>query len=118
MGISQAFPWFGKLRLRGDVAWNAAKSAQQRYRSEKLKLFYRVEGAYAEYYYISRAIAITRENLALLKYLEQVTRTKYKAAAARHPDVIKAQVELGKLDDHLRTLLDLRAPLAAKLNAV
>ena len=42
---------------------------------------------------------------------------RYIAAAAGHPDVIKAQVELGKLDDGVRSLLDLRGPLAARLNA-
>jgi len=40
------------------------------------------------------------------------------AAAASHPDVIRAQVELAKLDDHLKTLEDMREPIAAKLNAV
>ena len=34
-----------------------------------------------------------------------------------HPDVIRLQVELGKLEDRLRQLRDLRAPNVARLNA-
>jgi len=117
VGISQGFPWFGKLKLQGEQAVEAAEAARERYEAEKLKLFYRVKSAYAEYYYLSRAIATTKENLALMRYLEQVVRTRYRAAAAGHPDVIKAQVELGKLDERLRSLEDLRAPLAARLDA-
>lgn len=116
-GIAQAFPWFGKLDLRGDVVMEAANAARQRYEAEKLKLFYRVKDAYYEYHYLSRAIAVVRENRDLVKYLEGVARARYKAAAAGHPDVIRAQVELGKLDDRLRTVQELRGPITARLNA-
>ncbi len=116
-GIAQTFPWFGKLELRADAAAQAAKAKQQLYESTKLKLFYQVKDAYYEYYYLWRAIATVKENLQLVKQFESVARIRYKAAAARHPDVIRAQVELGKLDDRFRTLKDLRSPIVAKLNA-
>ena len=40
LGLSQAFPWFGKLALRGSVAAEAAEAARQRYENEKLTLFF------------------------------------------------------------------------------
>ncbi len=116
-GIAQKFPWFGKLRLRADAASKAAMVAQQKYEAAKWTLFHRVKSAYADYYYLSRATDTARENVALVKYLEEVVRTKYMAATAGHPDVIRAQVALGKLEDRLQALLDLRAAMAAKLNA-
>ncbi len=114
--LSQMFPWFGKLELRGDAAAQAAKSQYQKYQNVKLRLFYRVKDAYYECYYVGRAIAITDSNLRLMKRLEGVARVRYKVAAAGHPDVIRAQVELGKLADRLRSLQDLRGPLVARLN--
>ena len=116
LGASQMFPWFGKLALRGDVASQAAEAAHERFEAGKLKLFYRVEDAYAEYYYLARAIDVTRENVELMTYWEKLTRARYRVATGRYPDVIKAQVELGKLDDRLRSLEDLRTPIAARLN--
>ncbi len=116
-GIAQTFPWFGKLALRGDAAAEAAKADYQRYQAAKLKLFYRVTRAYCEYYYLARAVAVTEENMRLLKQIETIARTRYKVAAGSHPDVIRAQVELGKLDDRLRSLRDLRGPIVALLNA-
>jgi len=117
VAAAQTFPWFGKLRLRGDIALEAANVERQRYELAKLKLFYRVQDAYYEYFYLGRAVAIVRENRDLVKYLERVVRARYKAAAAQHQDVIRAQVELGKLDDRVRALAALRGPVAARLNA-
>jgi cobalt-zinc-cadmium efflux system outer membrane protein len=117
LDIMQMFPWFGKIEARTDAAASAAKAARQRYEAAKLKLFYEVKDAYYEYVYLAEAIKIAKENLELIKYFEQVARTKYVAAALGHPDVIRAQVELAKLEDHLKTLEDLRTPIVASLNA-
>ncbi len=117
LGVSQMIPWPGKLVLAGQVAEKAAAAARQRYEAAKLRLFYRVKNAYYEYYYLAKAIEVTKANVDLVKYLEQVARTKYKAGAAKHPDVIRAQVELGKLEDRWKSLRDLRSPLVAQLNA-
>ena len=116
-GIAQMFPWFGKLELRGDAASDAAHAAKQQYEAAKLKLFFQVKDTYYEYYYLWRTIAIVKENIQLVKNFESVARIRYKAAVGRHPDVIRAQVELGKLEDRLKTLQDLRGPIVAKLNA-
>lgn len=116
--LMQTFPWFGKLDLRGDIASEAAEAAHQRYEAAKLKLFYNVKHAYYEYYYLARTIAITEGNMALLSNLESVARAKYRAGVAGHPSIIKAQVELGKLEDRLETLNELRKPTVARLNAV
>jgi len=115
--LNQMFPWPEKLSLRAAVAREEAEAARQQYEAAKVSLFFRVKDAYYEYYYLGRAVAVVRENRDLVKYLEEVARTRYKAGAAGHPDVIRAQVELGKLDDQLRTLEDLRGASAARVNA-
>jgi len=115
--VAQMFPWFGKLDMQGNMALNAAESLRQRYESEKLALFYRVKNTYYEYYYLGCAIGVMEENLELLKYLESIARARYRVGSLSHSDVIKAQVEIGKVEDQLRTLRDLRSPLVAKLNA-
>ena len=50
-------------------------------------------------------------------YLSDAVRTRYAVAASEHPDVIRAQVELGQLEDQLRTLKDMRTPAVARVNA-
>jgi cobalt-zinc-cadmium efflux system outer membrane protein len=115
-GLAQTFPWFGKLDLQGDIALQATHAEQQRYEAAKLDLMYRVKNIYYEYAYLAEAIEISKDNLTLLTYLEGVARTKYKSGEGLQSAVIKAQVELGKLEDRLRSLQDLMRPMVTKLN--
>ncbi|MDH3215415.1 MAG: TolC family protein [Candidatus Krumholzibacteria bacterium] len=116
--LRQSFPWFGTLGARTDITLETANAAYQTFQSQTLKLFYQVKSAYYEYYYLGRDIAITRENLELLKFWESVARAKYRVGLKQHPDVIKAQVELGKLEDRLLTVEEMVRPVAARLRAV
>jgi outer membrane protein TolC len=115
--LRQSFPWFGTLDAKKQIALESANSAYQKFQSEQFRLFYQVKTAYYEYYYLGRDIAITRENLELLQFWESVARAKYRVALKQHPDVIKAQVELGKLEDRLNTLVDRVEPVVAQLRA-
>jgi cobalt-zinc-cadmium efflux system outer membrane protein len=115
--LKQSYPWFGTLGKKGDVAFEAANAAFQQYQMEKLTLYYRVRSDYYDYYYLGREIQFTKDNMELLKYWESVARAKFKAGLAQHPDVIKAQVELGKLEDRLRTVEEMVGPTCARLRA-
>jgi outer membrane protein, heavy metal efflux system len=115
--IAQTFPWLGKLRLRGGVAAQTANASYQRFRQAKLKLFYQVTEACSEYYYLDRAVEITRQNSKLLEHIEAIARIRYKTAATGHPDIIRVQIELGKLADRVSTLEEMRSPMAARVNA-
>ena len=116
--IMQTFPWFGEIEARTDAAAAAAKAARKRYEAAKLKLFAEVKDAFYEYTYLARAIEIAKENLELIQHFEEVARTKYIASATGHPDVIRAQIELARLEEKLKTLEELRKPIVAGLNAV
>lgn len=117
-GIMQVFPWFGKIEARTDVAAAKAKAAHKQYEATKLKLFKDVKQGFYEYVYLWKAIDIAGENLELLKHFEEVARTKYETSTATHPDIIRAQVELAKIEDVLKSLNELRQPTVTALNAV
>lgn len=116
-GIAQKMPWFGKLDLRGDIASESAKAARQDYEKKKLALFRRVKTIYHDYWYLGRAVAVTEDHMELLSNLESVARNRYKAGVVPNSAVIQAQVELGRLEDRLRSLKAMRGPLVASLNA-
>ena len=117
VGLSQMFPWFGKRGLRKDIAFEDAAREEKRYEGVKLQLFYRVKTAYLEYGYLGRSIEILKENIALVTRLENLTRNRYSTARASYADLIRLEIEREKLQDRLNSLLDLRVPLEAGLNA-
>ena len=114
---AQTFPWKGKLDLKGRIAQQEAEVEGQRYEAVRRSLIFEVKAAYYDCYFLERAIAVTEENLRLLAHLEEVGRTRYRSGTGEHAPVLKAQVELGRLEDQLRSLRQQRRPAAARLNA-
>ena len=112
--LKQSFPWFGTLGNMKEIADEAAGAAYQKFQSQRLKLFYQVKAAYYDFYLLGREIEITKDNMELLKYWESVARTRYKAGLTGSHNVIRAQVELGKLENRLTSLEESKAPLASR----
>lgn len=116
--ISQTFPWFGKIEARTDAAAANAQAAYKRYEANKLKLFGNVKNGFYEYTYLYEAIEIARQNLELLKHFEQVAQARYRTAAAKHPDIIRAQIELALMEDHVTELDNMLSLMQSGLNAL
>lgn len=117
IAVAQMFPWFGKLDLKEGIASKLADAAYEAYQSVKLDVFQGVRDAYYQRAGLEREIQVTRENIELIRQLERTARTRLRVATAKHPDVIRLQIELEKLSDHLLSLEDMRHPINAKLNA-
>ena len=115
---AQTFPWKGKLELKGRIAQQEAAVEGQRYETVRRSLIFEVKAAYYDYYFLQRAIAVTEENLRLLAHLEEVGRARYRGGTGEYAPVLKAQVELGRLEDQLRSLRQRQRPVTARLNAV
>ena len=118
LGLAQTFPWFGQLALQGRIKSAASQAARQRYEAARLDLVFQVESAYYELYYLERAISIQASNLQWLNSLEKVAQANYRAGRGSQADVLKIQMEQGKLADELQSLRDRRAPVRTRLNAV
>lgn len=116
-GIMQMFPWFGKLKLKGSAALEAAEAKRHKYENVKLNLFYRVKEAYFDYYYITRTITILKANVQLLEYLERVIEAKYRTGTASYSSLLKIQVELDKLQNRLQSAKEVLKPVKVRLNA-
>jgi outer membrane protein TolC len=117
-GLRQAFPWFGTLGAKRDMSFASSQAAFHRFETERLELFYQVKAAYYDFYFLGQDLQVTRENLELLMFWESVARSKYKVGLKQHADVVKAQVELGRLEDRLYTLQEKMKPAAARLRAL
>jgi outer membrane protein, heavy metal efflux system len=115
ISLGQKFPWPSKLILAAQAADAQARASGQRYQKAKLALFHKVKDAYYQYYFLSQSIEITTANLQLLQQLEAVARARYRSSSGKHPDVIRAQLELSSLEDRLASLKAMRKPLVSQL---
>ena len=118
VGIAQSFPWFGTLSLRGDVADAEARAELNRFLALKNKTVYEVTKSYVELAYIDSAIGVTKDTIQLVQSWENVLQERFRTSSGSHADLVRVQVELGKLEDRLSELNDLRTPLQTQLNSL
>ncbi len=116
--LSQKFPWLAKLKAKSEIAQSQADAFEESYESTRLEVVSKVKQAYFELYWITKAIAITESNLGLMKQLERVTQTKYATGKVPQQDVLKAQVEISKLQNDLETFIEMKTTSEARLNAL
>jgi outer membrane protein, heavy metal efflux system len=115
--LSQTFPWFGKLRLRGDAASADADAAAHQYEAIRLNLFRDIRIAWYELAQLHREIELTRENLDLLSQFEAIVRSRFRVGQATHADIVRIQLELARNEDIQQQLEAMRRPAMARLNA-
>jgi cobalt-zinc-cadmium efflux system outer membrane protein len=118
IALSQTFPWFGELSDREDAAARDANAAYRRFEAARLELFYRVTDQYVELWHLARSLEVTEANVELLRQVEQIALAKFRVAGVSHPDVLRIQVEIGRLEDRRIRLEQLRPVRVAALNAV
>lgn len=117
LSIAQTFPWIGTLTLREDAASADARLAYHRFEEARLAVVQRVRQALASLALLDHQVALTRDSTVLLAQFERIVRSRYKVGAADHPDLIRVQVELARLNDRLETLVERRPAVVATLNA-
>ncbi len=113
-GLSQAFPWPGELDSRADVATRRAEAAWQGVEQVRLEVARRIEVAFHEYAYLARELEITDELLGLIRGLEPVVQGRIRAGAGQE-DLLRLQVEIGRLEDDLGSIQRRRPVLSARL---
>lgn len=115
--LSQQFPWFGTLQRRGEAASAHAESLWWDVQNRAVALTRDVKVAYYEYAYLAQAIRIVEENLTLLRNLEPIVQRRVQTGAGQG-ELLRLQVEIGKVENDLNTLNDRRPAISARLNAL
>lgn len=118
LGLSQRFPFPGKLSLKESVAEGAAGAAEAAYQDKVTEIIRRVKVAYFDLYFITRSIRINERNRDLLKGLADTAATKYSVGRGLQQDVLKAQVELSKIIDELIVLRQKKETAKARINTL
>ena len=118
VSASQKVPFYGKLRLKGEVARNEAKVSGERYRTLEREIVAKAKSAFYELYWAYKSININEENRYLLQRFVKIAEVKYATGKATQQDVLKAQVELSKIVNELISLEQLKETAVARINTL
>lgn len=105
ISASQTLPYPGKLKLRGDIAGREAQAAWWDYENARRRVVAEVKAAYYDYSFYARALETTTKNKDLLAKLSQISEARYRVGKGIQQDVLKAQVEISRIQQRL-TVLD------------
>jgi outer membrane protein TolC len=114
-GVSQEFPFPGKLALASEEAKREAESTQQSYRAVVIEVTARLKVAYYEWLRVNKAIELTRKHSDLLSRFEEIARNRYRVGKGLQQDVLKAQLEVSTLEQELVMLDEKRQRAEAEI---
>jgi outer membrane protein TolC len=115
-GVSQEFPFPGKLRLRGEIAARDAERMEQEYLAVPLRVLARLKEAFYDLAFVHTAIDIVLKSKLLLQNFEQTAQARYAVGRGVQQDIFRAQAELSRLLARLATLEQRKASLHADIN--
>jgi outer membrane protein TolC len=120
MMITQQFPWFGTLRLRGEAAEQEVKVALMELAAAQLRVVADVKRAYYNLYFNQRAERILTENRKLASDFVEIAQVRYESGGTTLQDVLRAQNVVTDVDSELVTarqgIAEARAALARQLH--
>jgi outer membrane protein TolC len=116
--LSQKFPFFGKLSIRGKIARKGASVLEEQYMAVKLNIVLKVKNTFFSLFWLDRAIRIAQEEKEVLERLTKIAEKKYETGEANQQDVLKAQLEISKVLDKILILNQRKRAITAELNAL
>ena len=117
-GLTQSLPFPGKLGLKGEVASRSAEMSEQAVRAKERELIVRLKQSYYDLFLAQKAVQIHHEQVELLRQFVAIANAKFRGGMGSQADVLKAQVELSLLFQHLPVLEQRRTTAEAMLNTL
>lgn len=118
LGVVQMFPGGDTLELKTGQLADNAKGASARAAAQHRNVVQQVRLGWMEVYYWQRAAKVVAENRKLFKQLVKVTESLYAVGRRKQQDVLRAELELGLLDDRetqAETMVEMSRANLAKL---
>ncbi|HXQ30014.1 MAG TPA: TolC family protein [Gemmatimonadales bacterium] len=112
------FPWPGKLGGAKRAAEHTAAAMSADADDQQRMLVSDVRMAYFDIAYTDRALDVIQETRALMRQFLEVSTTMYAVGGAVQQDVLRAQVELGRMAEDQTRMGQDRVAMAARLNSL
>ncbi len=117
VGLSQAFPFPGKLSEQADVNKKDVDIVEEEILDAKNEIRKNVIKNYNELIFIRNSIKIAETSKDLLNNIAEVVRTKYSVSTASQQNLLKVELEITNITDKIEDLKSKENSQLAMLNA-
>lgn len=114
--LMQELPFPGKLGLKGKIASSEAEAQRWNYEWERSRLVSEAKQAYYDHFLVHKSLEVLEENRGLLEDLARVAQSRYEVGETSQQDLLKAHVEISRLEDRKAVLEQRRIVTRALLN--
>lgn len=118
VGLSQAFPFPGKLSEQADVKSKDVEIIEQEILDAKNEIRKNVINSYNEIMFFRNAIDIAESGKDLLQNVAEVVRTKYSVSSASQQNLLKVELEKTNLKEKIEDLKSKERSQLSILNAL
>ena len=116
--VMQTIPFPGKLSIRGDIASYESEMAGTVVGEAEWEVRSMASGMFYDLYGLDRRLEVMGETLSLLQDFQQVAKAMYVSGMGRQADVLRADVEVARMDGDIRAMRAMRITMAARLNGL
>ncbi|MEO8398750.1 MAG: TolC family protein [Ignavibacteriaceae bacterium] len=117
IGLSQQFPFPGKLSASGEISNKDAEIIQQEILDAKNEIIKNIKQKYYELSFVNKSIAITEQTKLLYKNIYEVAKARYEVSEGSQQNILKVDLELTSLNDKLSELKSKQASLIAEITS-
>lgn len=115
---TQAIPLPSKLALRNEAARQSTAAEEAALEAARWRLRAQVTAVFYRLYQVDRQVEVMEETLGLLEDFETVARSMYAAGMGRQADLLRANVEVARMEAEIQRMAAMRRGEAAMLNAL
>jgi outer membrane protein TolC len=116
--IMQMVPFPGKLSLKGEIAGLGTEMASAGADEAWWNVRDGASSMFFELYSLDRRLGVMRRTQSLLEDFKQVATAMYGAGTGRQADVLRADVEVARMDGDIQRMEAMRSTVAARLNSL
>lgn len=99
IGLMQMFRFPSKLSRQTEIAEINAEHSHHDHLEKELEVIARLKSTYYELWFVQQSITLNRENVRLIQQFVTVAKTKFGVGDASLQDVLKANVELARIEN-------------------
>jgi outer membrane protein TolC len=118
LGVMQTIPFPGKQGAARNAAEHNAAAASADADEQTRMLASEVRMHYFDVAYADRALDVMRQTRGLLREFLDVSTTMYAVGSAVQQDVLRAQIEVGRMAEEITRMTQDRLAMAARLDAL
>lgn len=102
LSISQMFPFFGKLPLKGKIALVESQMMAAEYKNKELEIINEVKNTYYDLYMHHKAAELSQESLSLLETIAKIAESRYIVGETSQEELFKINLEIAKISNEIK----------------